>query len=97
VSGHLRLRRPPEVARRPGRVAGVAQLVERLTCNEIVAGSIPVTGSVCAGQQHGAVFEAHHGARRFGVACCCRAGWSRLKLDGFVVVDPEAPVVPVSL
>ena len=50
-----------------------------------------------AGQQRGAIFEAHHGARRFGVACCCRAGWSRLKLDGFVVVDPEAPVVPVSL
>ena len=26
-------------------MAGVAQLVERLTCNEDVAGSIPVSGS----------------------------------------------------
>lgn len=26
--------------------AGVAQLVERLTCNEDVAGSIPVSGSI---------------------------------------------------
>ena len=34
-----------ELARRPGRNAGVAQLVERLTCNEDVAGSTPVTGS----------------------------------------------------
>src|SRR5689334_2647193 len=45
---------PPERADLPGtmarpsplaRHAGVAQLVERLTCNEDVAGSTPVTGS----------------------------------------------------
>ena len=28
------------------RLAGVAQLVERLTCNEDVVGSTPVTGSI---------------------------------------------------
>ena len=29
-------------------LAGVAQLVERLTCNEDVVGSTPITGSNCA-------------------------------------------------
>ena len=29
--------------------------------------------------------------------CCCLVGWVRLRLVGFVVVDPVASVVPVSL
>lgn len=32
-------------ARAPARRAGVAQLVEQLTCNEKVEGSIPFTGT----------------------------------------------------
>jgi hypothetical protein len=35
-----------EVFLRIARLAGVAQLVERLTCNEDVEGSIPFTGSI---------------------------------------------------
>ena len=36
-----------------GGEAGVAQLVERLTCNEDVAGSTPVTGSKVTGSVTG--------------------------------------------
>jgi hypothetical protein len=50
-----------------------------------------------AGQQRGAVFEAHHGERRFGAALLLRLGLGGVMLVGFVVVDPDASVVPVSL
>ena len=49
------------------------------------------------GQQRGAVFEAHHGARRFGAACWLRPVVARSMLNGFVVVDPGGSVVPLSL
>jgi hypothetical protein len=57
----------------------------------------PALTSVSAGQQCGAVFEAHHGARRFGVAGWLRPAFLGSMLKGFVVVDPVASVVPVSL
>ena len=56
-----------------------------------------VPNGITAGQQHGAVFEAHHGERRFGAVCCCWSRSGRNRLGGFVVVDPVASVVPVSL
>jgi hypothetical protein len=52
---------------------------------------------VVAGQQRGVVFDAHHGARRFGAAFCLRRGWLARILVGFVAVDPDSSVVPVSL
>jgi hypothetical protein len=52
---------------------------------------------VCAGQQRGAVFEAHPGARRFGAALLLPCALAGPRLVGFVVVDPVSSVVPVSL
>ena len=51
---------------------------------------------ITAGQQHGAVFEARHGARRLGVVALAGPAGVR-RLVEFVVVDPDASVVPVSL
>jgi hypothetical protein len=43
-------------------------------------------------------FEAHHGVRRFGAALLLLAAGGRADADGvFVVVDPVASVVPLSL
>ncbi len=39
---------------------------------DTTVGSAPYGVTQLPGQQCGAVFEAHHGARRFGVACGCR-------------------------
>jgi len=41
-------------------------------------------------------FEAHHGARRFGAGCGLLMRRAGRILKGFVVVDPDASVVPVS-
>jgi hypothetical protein len=49
------------------------------------------------GQQRGAVFEAHPGARRFGAALLLPCALAGPRLVGFVVVDPVSSVVPVSL
>jgi hypothetical protein len=64
----------------------------------MVAGSRPAGGAgKTAGQQCGAVFEAHHGERRFGAAFLLQLGLGGVMLVWFVVVDPDAFVVPVSL
>jgi hypothetical protein len=52
---------------------------------------------VFAGQQRGAVVEAHHGARRLGAGCACWRCRLGRRLVGFVVVSPICSVVPVSL
>lgn len=44
-----------------------------------------------------APFQAHRGVRRFGVACGCGGGRCGRMLIGFVAVDPESSVVPMSL
>ena len=51
----------------------------------------------CTGQQRGAVFEAHHGAREFGAAWRCGPARVGSMLAWFVVVEPVASVVPLSL
>ena len=48
-------------------------------------------------KQRGVVFDAQHGLRRFGAACCLRRGWLARILAGFVAVGPDSSVVPVSL
>ena len=50
-----------------------------------------------ADQQRGAVFEAHRGGRRLGAGCSCWWWLLGRRLVVFVVVDPDASVVPVSL
>jgi hypothetical protein len=59
--------------------------------------SIPQGAPQIAGQQCGVVFDAHHGARRFGAAFCLPSWVAGGILVGFVVVDPDSSVVPVSL
>ena len=59
-------------------------------------GDPPATSEV-AGQQRGVVFDAHQGARRFGAAFSLPVVVVGVIVVGFVVVDPDASVVPVSL
>ena len=68
------------------------------THNPEVAGSNPAPAtSEGAGQQRGVVFDAHQGARRFGAAFGLPCVVVGVIVVGFVVVDPDASVVPVSL
>ena len=54
-------------------LAGVAQLVERLTCNEDVVGSTPVTGSKCCPQSR---LNIHRAAGVFILHSCFLIDWS---------------------
>jgi len=57
----------------------------------------PYLHSITAAQQGGVVFEAHRGGRRLGAGCSCWRCLVGRRLVAFVVVDPDASVVPVSL
>ncbi|MDG4838436.1 hypothetical protein O7631_18115 [Micromonospora sp. WMMD967] len=51
----------------------------------------------CSGKQHGAVFEAHHRARRLVLVGGCRPPVFRWIVMGFVVANPESSVVLTNL